>query len=260
MLKNKLFPIVLFTVLWILSACQPTLLKKPTAKSEPDSVLFYQKKDLHDPFLDALLLKPHDQVVLTQTVLPPPKPAPKFKSIPGFRVQIFASGDSLAAARQMENVAALVNDSCLIVKDKGLFKVQVGNFPKRVSADSLKSFLKTHGFKGAWVVTTTITVPIVKQSLSTSTPPDSVSRQPAPPAPAHLKSPFRIQVFATGDQSKARAIVTRLKQTFNLPCSFEQQGTLFKIFIDGFNTRAQAEAVLQKVKSSGYKDAWIVHQ
>lgn len=260
MLKNKLFPIVLFTVLWILSACQPKLLKKPTAKSEPDSVLFYQKKDLHDPFIDALLMQPHDEVVLKQTVLPPPAPKPKFQSMPGFRVQIFASGDSLTAAQQMDNVSALVKDSCLIVKNKGLFKVQVGNFPKRVSADSLKTFLKEHGFKGAWVVTTTITVPVLKQSLSTSTHPDSISRQPATPALAHVKSPFRIQVFATGDQSKAKTIVTRLKQKFNLPCSFERQGALFKIFIYGFTTRAQAETVLQRVKNNGYKDAWIVHQ
>ncbi len=258
MVQNRILIVAAAAVFLSLFSCQPHLLKRPGAKSEPDSVLFYQKKDLHDPFLDAVLAYPHDEVELSQTVVPPPAPRPKFQQMQGFRVQVFASGDSLNAVRQKAKISSLISDTCLIVKEKNLFKVQVGNFPKRIAADSLKDYLKTHGFNGAWVVQTTIFVPVATVTPAPQ-PADSAAIRTTNNLPS-ANTPFRIQVFATGDQSKAVKITKELKQTFNLPCTFEQKGALFKIYINGFNTRAQAETVLRKVKNAGYKDAWIVHQ
>ncbi|MHB2154317.1 hypothetical protein ACX8XN_07960 [Calditrichota bacterium GD2] len=54
MLKYKIAFFIL-SVLLILNSCQPSLIKKTKEKDNIDSVLFYQKKDIPDPFLDGLL-------------------------------------------------------------------------------------------------------------------------------------------------------------------------------------------------------------
>ncbi len=259
MIKRGLAFSVLFSFFAILLSCQPKLLTKPTATSAPDSVLFYQKQDLHDPFLDAVLVQPHETVVLKETINPAPVPAPKFRFLPGFRVQIFASGDSQKAVQQRQYAQSLVKDTVMVVKEKGLFKVQIGNFAQRTPADSLKQWLKQNGFPGAWVVQTTVQLP----SLGPLSPASSASaankQVVADSLNTHNEQMFRIQVFATGDEQKAIQLVDLLKSRFHRPCSYKQEGALFKIFINGFATRAQAETVLRQVRNSGYKDAWIVH-
>ncbi len=259
MIERGLALAVLFSFFAILFSCQPKLLTRPTTGAAPDSVLFYQKQDLHDPFLDAVLAQPHETVVLKKTIKPLPPPAAPFRFVPGFRVQVFASGDSQKAVQQRQSLRSLVKDTVLVVKEKGLFKVQLGNFTKRTAADSLKQWLKQNGFPGAWVVQTTVQLPssAVLPPLPTAS---AAKRQTLGDSASTLNQQmFRIQVFATGDEQKAIQLVDLLKSRFHRPCSYQKEGALFKIFINGFATRTQAEAVLRQVRNSGYKDAWIVH-
>ncbi len=255
MFKNALFAFMsgLFLLLF---SCQPKLLKQGPSAAEPDSVLFYQKKDVHDPFLDALLAQPHETVVLHKTIIFPPSAKTEYKKVPGYRVQIFASGDSSTAILQKEKVVHIIKDTCLIIHQNHLFKVQVGNFQKRIQADSLKLRLKKLGFTGSWVVQTQITVPVVSTDSVSA---DSTVSNRLPRSAPQL-SPFRIQIFATKDRTKALQISHAIAQKLGLSCNIQKQADLYKVYVSGFNTRSQAETALRKIKQFGYKDAWIVHQ
>ncbi len=253
-MKSRIF-LLLFTALFFFAlwGCQPSLLKKEPAAT-PDSVLFYQKEDVPDPFLDLVLHQPRQTVSLKTTVVPPPVPPKKFEEVPGFRVQVFASADSFNALEQKSKLQQTVQDSIYLIKEKGLYKVQTGNFVKRFRADSVKERIKRHGFPGAWVVTTTVRVPIdslTSPAAPVANPPGTQAEQP--------QAPFKIQVFVTSSQSKAQNLVDRLKAQFDFPCFFAPDQQVFKVFVGGFQTRAQAENALTKIKRLGYPDAWIVH-
>ncbi len=256
-MKSRIFLLFLASLLFFAFwGCQPSLLKKEPATAAPDSVLFYQKKDVPDPFLDLVLHQPRQTVSLKTTVTPPPVPPKKFEEVPGFRVQVFASADSFKALEQKSSLQQTVQDSIYLIKEKGLYKVQTGNFVKRFRADSVKEWVKRHGFPGAWVVSTTVRVPID----SLEPPAASVANAPDTHAvKVNPTAPFKIQVFVTSSQTKAQNLVDRLKAQFDFPCFFEPSQHVFKVFVGGFQTRSQAENALTKIKRMGYPDAWIVH-
>ncbi len=253
MFKNRRFLLLLLALMVFLS-CQPFMVKKPVPKKENiDSLLFYQKEDVPDPFLDGLLTVQDQPVTIHKTIYPEIT-KPKFKEIDGFRVQVFATVDSLNAIPVLSQLKAMVHEKVYLLHHKNLFKVQVGDFPYRQPADSLRQFLKRNGFPGAWTVQTKIKIPIQNNRQIPTASQKNVEFSP------ELHDFFQIQVFATSNKSKAQSIVDDLRQRFKFPCNFSYQNNLFKIFLGKFSDRQQAETVLKRIKDLGFKDAWIVHK
>lgn len=258
MFKNK-WPGFLILSLSLLFSCQPSLLKKSEPqKSNIDSVFFYQKKDVPDPFIDGLLSTSDEPVILKKRLLPKTKPV-KFKEIDGFRVQVFASVDSFNALSVLKKVKPIVKDSVYLVHDKNLFKVQVGDFPYRPQADSLREALKQSGFSGAWSVQTKILLPVKPEQNSTTSPASS-NKNKNVEITSDLLEYYQIQVFATSSKEKAQTIVDQLSLRFEYPCQFIEQNQIFKVVLGRFATRDQAETALKQVKDLGFSDAWIVHK
>ncbi|MBD3225656.1 MAG: hypothetical protein GF313_13085 [Caldithrix sp.] len=242
--------LVLFII--VLVACNPqAVMRERQGKAEVDSVLFYKKHDLSDPFIDAILSTPSDHAELHKTLVPPPAPVPRYKQIDGFRVQIFAGFDSLKANSLQYRLNQEMQDSVYIKHEEELYKVQIGDFHYRPQADKLKRSLKNNQFPGAWTVQTIIQVPITAQdttALSNNTSPtDTVSDEF-----------FKIQVFATDDEAKALTMLQDLRSKFGLPVYYSKADILYKIFIGKFKTRLETEKKLKSVQKAGYTDAWIV--
>jgi len=258
MFQNKWFTILLFG-LFLAFSCQPSLLKKSEPqKSNIDSVFFYQKKDAPDPFIDGLLNASDQTVILKKRLLPKSIPI-KFKEIDGFRVQVFASVDSFNALSVLKKVKPIVKDSVYLIHEKNLFKVQVGDFPYRPQADSLREALKQKGFSGAWCVQTKIRLPVKADKASASTV-SSGSKNKNVEIASDLLEYYQIQIFATSSKEKAQTIVDQLSLRFEYQCHFVEQNQLFKIMLGKFATREKAEEVLEQVKNLGFTDAWIVHK
>ncbi|WP_456405999.1 SPOR domain-containing protein [Caldithrix abyssi] len=256
MFKYKIAFFILSTA-FILNSCQPSLIKKSKEKDNIDSVLFYQKEDIPDPFLDGLLSPPdHEVVQLKKTITPKVKPK-KFKEIDGFRVQVFASVDSFNALSLLNKLKLLVKDSVYLIHEKNLFKVQAGDFPYRQQADSLRELIKQKGYPGAWTVQRKILIP-VKESTPIKTPASSPTVNME--RTADLSEFYQIQVFATTSKQKAQSIVDQLSLRYDFPCEYRLQNQLYKVLLGRFATRAEAESVLKEIKALGFKDAWIVHQ
>jgi len=248
----KLLSLVLMLVL-LITSCQQSLIKKEIKSAEVDSSLYFKQVEVSDPFLKKLSDNPNQSFSLSKTLIPP-KPAEseksKFKIIEGFRVQIFAGVDSLNALASKNLAKSTVTDTIYEFNDKGLMKLQVGDYPYYPQADSIKrQFRQTH-FPGAWIVKTNIFIPIVESEVDSMVKPNEENK---------LAGRFKIQVIATGDENKAEAILRELKAQFDGNAFYESSGNMFKVFVGYFIKEDEARVALKSVREGNYPDAWLVY-
>ncbi len=246
--------IVLNAVLILIVSCQPgAVLEERRKDAEVDSVLFYKQEDISDPFIDAILSDPGDHAQLNVTLYPPEPDTPKFRHIQGFRVQIFAGLDSMSARTIRFNLKSHVEDSVYCIHEKGLYKVQIGDFPFRSPADELKRSLRENEYPGAWVVQRTINVPVKDDSLT-----KGMEANQDLDSDSLKNAHFTIQLFATDDESKAISMIQELNETFDWSAFYRHDANFYKVFVGRFKNRVQAEAALKHIRRQGYPDAWIV--
>jgi len=149
----------------------------------------------------------------------------------------------------------LVTDSVYLLDEKGLLKVQVGDYPYRYQADKMRDQFRRDGFPGAWVILRTILIPFEADTTSVSD--STLVKQPVQPAIEQGK--FKIQIIAIGSEEKAQGIVDNLKQSMNFPAFYEKSGNLYKVFVGYFKEEATARDALLKVRTNGFPDAWLVY-
>ena len=244
-LKNITF---LILIIIVVNSCQQALIKKENKIAEADSSLFFKQVEVEDPFLDKLAANPNQSFTLKKILIPPPLPEleiSKFNTIDGFRVQIFAGVDSLNALSNMNIARNTVTDTIYFFSDKGLFKLQVGNYPYYPQADSIKRIFRQTHFPGAWVVQTKIQIPISDSAIDSSDI-DNTGK-------------YKIQVIATADETKAKDIVNELKTQFNYNSFYEGTGNIFKVFVGYFSKEEAARNVLKSIREGNYPDAWMVY-
>lgn len=256
MKTRYVFSLILFSLL--LYCCSPkSIFMKPTAEARQDSVLYYEQANLTDPLLDEIREGSGDEARLSVRLTPPP-PGPSFREIEGFRVQVFAGIDSLSATTIKYQVAQDVAEPAYLIYENGLYKIQVGNYPYRMDADQMKLRLNEKGYDGAWVVKRMILIADQELVPATEEPVQSLVDETNPPA-GTMVGAFRIQVLATGDPARAQELAAILQNQFNYRSFYESSGMLHKVFIGNFQTRAEAETMLRRVRENGYHDAWLVY-
>ena len=243
-------------VIFIFIACNTQNIRRSRlqdnqTESQPDSFLYYQPMAITDTFLDSLKTSyDKDESIKVRLFPPPPPPVPKTKQVEGFRIQTFAGLDSINALTVIQKLKNTVTDSIYFFKDKGLFKIQFGDYLFRNDADLKVLDIRKFGISGAWVVTSLINVP--NDSVAHIQTVDSVEKV--------IEAPYKIQVLVTSDLIKKDNLIRKLKTEFDLESYFIESDSLFKIFLGKFNNRSEAEKVLNQVKKSGYLDAWLVYK
>jgi hypothetical protein len=238
-------------ILFIFLYCQPsTLVKKEPKTTGVDSTLYFRQMDVDDPFLDTIFQGPDTQIVLQKKLLPPEKPQQRsVKQVEGFRVQIFAGVDSINALAILDQAEILLADTVYFIKDKGLFKLQTGDYLYRPEADSVRTFVRSNGYDGAWVVKRMINL----YDLAEEVAPVISDDQQLP------EGRYKIQVAATSTQSGAREIIDALKAKIAYPVYDLQSGALYKVYVGNFQDETAARAVLDEIRAAGYPDAWLVY-
>ncbi len=236
--------LVFLSLLIALFSCAPQAVFTVKKPAEPDSVLFYQQKNVADPFIDSILSQPGDSSEISIRLIPPPPPD-TLRLVEGFRVQVFAGLDSVRAVSVTHKIASILQDSVYLFKDKGLYKVQTGDFIYRHLADSVQRKLTIQSIPGTWVVKRMIIVP------------DSVSK----PSPASKIQNFKftIQILVTSDESRALEIVSKLQGQFEFPAYYKNAGSVFKVFVGKFAVRSEADKALAQIRKNGFPDAWVVY-
>lgn len=242
------FGFLLF-VLLIFWGCSSQVAFTTKKAANVDSVLFYQSQDLPDPFIDTILSQPGDSATLTATLFPPPPTIQdSLRQVDGFRVQVFAGLDSMRAETMKSQVSELLPDTIYILKENGLYKIQVGDFLYRNVADSVQRQLTINSISGTWVVAKKI---YPGGELSTT------DIEVVKPIVEDYK--FKIQIVVTSDEARAMALVQSIQQQFALPAFYIQSDNLYKVFLGKFRSREEANPVLQQVRQEAYPDAWLVY-
>lgn len=247
------------SLLILLASCQPQTAAKTDDAAAVDSAFYYVQKDIDDPFLDTVFQAPDSSIGLKKEVYPPPVQKPKFMEIEGYRIQIFAGIDTLNARSTRSQATTIVTDSVYMFEEKGLLKVQVGDYPYRYQADKARDLFRREGFPGAWVILRTILIPVeADTSKEIVQVADSVKIvQPATEMVEQGK--FKIQIIAIGSVEKADEIINNLKQNMNYQAFYEQSGNLVKVFVGYFQEETTAREALKKLRDNGYPDAWLVY-
>ncbi len=257
---SSLIFISLFIILF--NACQPGALTKKREPGQVDSSLYFQQVEVKDAFMDTVFSPAGQAATLSQKVIPPslPEPeSPRFKEIEGFRVQIFAGLDSINAvltAKQSRNVTV---DSVYLFREKGLYKIQLGDYQFRYQADSVNMSLRKNGFPGSWVVKRSVLIPISPAEMMTPAAPVLSTIQPDNIINETTAGKFKIQVVATATIERAQSLVKDLSSKYQYPVFFEKAGTMYKVFIGPFSIETEARQILESVRKSGYPDAWLVY-
>lgn len=252
---------LLILALALLPSCQPGALTKKSEQAQADSSLYFQQLEVKDAFMDTLAGPEGQAATLSKKIIPPPVPVPappQFKEIEGFRVQIFAGLDSVNAVLTAAQCRKATVDSVYSFRENGLFKIQVGDYQYRYQADSSNMSLRKNGFPGAWVVKRMIRLPLNPADLVPAAPllpavqPDNTIRQ-------INDGRYKIQVVATATIERAQSLVADLHGKYNTAVFYEKSGTMYKVFIGPFSGEAEARQILEKVRKSGYPDAWLVY-
>ena len=257
-MNPKIITLLLSITLLFLAACQPKTVKTDET-TMVDSSFYYIQEDINDPFLDTVFQAPDKPIDLKKEIYPLPPQKPRFKEIEGFRVQIFAGIDSLNAISSRAQAVEITTDSIYLFSEKGLLKIQVGDYPYRYQADSQKEKFRRNGFPGAWVILRPILIPIDSASV------DSISQTLVNPSPivgsaeSATSGKYKIQIIATSSEERASEIVANIQQTLNFNAFFEKGGNLFKVFVGYFNEEDVARKALVKVRENGFPDAWLVY-
>jgi hypothetical protein len=259
-MKQTSTSLFLLLALLILFSCQPKGVVKQDESARVDSTFYYEHEDIRDPFIDTVFQKPDTQLVLKKDLYPPPQIKPKFVEAEGFRVQIFAGIDTFNADAAFSEAKSLVNDPVYLLHDKGLLKVQVGDYQYRYEADNTRDMFRKHNYAGAWVIQRTINVPIDSSAVNQPVPVAAGGSAAAVPEKQTADSgKYKIQVLATASQERARTLSGDLKNQLGYKAFYEVSGDLYKVYVGYFNDEAQARTALMEIRAGGYPDAWLVY-
>ena len=255
-MKHLLFALGL---LLLTTACNPGMVRRERLgerRPAADSTLYYSAAKLKDPFLDSLKTDTA-RVTLELTLYPPPPPPPpRFRQIEGYRVQLFAGLDSLNGQVMAGELKKAITDTVYFFKEKGLYKVQAGDYPWRYKADRMVLDLRKKGYAQGWVVQRRINVPADTGRVPLAAA-DSIPAQTETAAPDTVS--YQIQVMVTSDRQKAERLLDELRQRFQRDARIRPSGENYKVLLGRFAKRDEAEVLLRKIKENGYKDAWLVY-
>ncbi len=89
-------------------------------------------------------------------VAPAPAPVDTVATVPGFRVQVFASSSEVVAQRAARSAEARLGARAHVVAAGGLYKVQLGDFRAREAAEALLRRARERFYPDAWIVETRV--------------------------------------------------------------------------------------------------------
>ena len=237
MIRKNFLLFVLFVVFLIGCVAQQTQLAPPADSPIADSAEV-DSSAVREEFDPQTLMD--DDPVLQTPVRTEAMPSAEVSQIEGFRVQVAALRDHNRAEALREQIQ---NDAQVLTyihldEDIQLYKIQAGNSRTPESAQTLRDAIRALGFPDAYVVRTQI-----------------ANVQPESDA----TSGFRIQIFSSTTRGSAENAQTQARVQLTRDDVFiDFESPYFKVRIGNFQTRNDAEILLEEVKKKGYETAFIV--
>ena len=232
MIRKNILLFVLFVVFLIGCVAQQPQLAPPADSPKADSPAAREE-------FDPQTLMDDDPVLQTPARAEAIPPA-EVSQIEGFRVQVAALRDYNRAESLREQIQrdAQVLTYIHLDEDIQLYKVQAGNSRTPESAKTLRDAIRALGFPDAYVVRTQI-----------------VNVQPESDA----TSGFRVQIFSSSTRGSAENAQMQARiQLARDDVFIDFEPPYFKVRVGNFQTRNNAEILLEEVTKKGYETAFIV--
>jgi len=166
----------------------------------------------------------------------------------GLRVQVFAGTEEQHALDIAAKTRDLNLDSVYVNEDAGMFKVQLGNFTKRLEAEKMLDRLRFAGITNAWIVKTQVHIP-----KSGSIIPHEI------PAAKEENGEilYSIQLFVTNNREKAEQLKRDFAVKIGASVWILPQGNLWKVLAGKYGDEEQARQRLSELQTAGFPDAWL---
>ncbi|MBG6247532.1 MULTISPECIES: endolytic peptidoglycan transglycosylase RlpA [Enterobacterales] len=119
-----------------------------------------------------------------------------------------------------------------------------------ISPGQHRGFLGAPSALPAWVVETEPAVPAPSPAVAA----------PAAAVPAAASGRFMVQVGAIGDAQRAASWQQSLSQRFSVPGRVAANGNLYRMQLGPFQSRQQAQALVQRLQSEAQQSAFIAAQ
>lgn len=171
-----------------------------------------------------------------------------YQETAGLRIQLFAGIDYVNAEKVAADARAIDLDSVYVIKEEGIYKVQLGNYAEQIEAEKMLDQLRFAGISNAWITKSTIHTP-KKASRSVTT-------SHVLEASDTLMVTYAIQVFVTYSSEKAKRLARKISQRFD-NTQVLNHGQYWKILIGRYHSEEMARNKLSEIKKSGYPDAWL---
>ena len=232
MMRKNILLFVLFVVFLIGCVAQQPQLAPPADSSAVDSSAVREEFD-PQTLMD-------DDPVLQTPVRTEAMPPAEVSQIEGFRVQVAAlrNHNRAEALREQIQSDAQVLTYIHLDEDIQLYKIQAGNSRTPESAQTLRDAIRALGFPDAYVVRTQI-----------------ANVQPE----SDITSGFRIQIFSSSTRGSAENAQMQARVQLTRDDVFiDFEPPYFKVRVGNFQTRNDAEILLEEVTKKGYETAFIV--
>ena len=242
MIRENILLFVLFFVFLIgCVAQQPQLAPPPDSPMADSSVANSSVADssaTREEF-DPQTLMDDDQV-LQKPARAEAMPPAEGSQIEGFRVQVAALRDHNRAEALREQIQrdAQVLTYIHLDEDIQLYKIQAGNSRTPESAQTLRDAIRALGFPDAYVVRTQIANVLPESDIT---------------------SGFRVQIFSSSTRGSAENAQMQARVQLTRDDVFiDFESPYFKVRVGNFQTRNDAEILLEEVTKKGYETAFIV--
>jgi hypothetical protein len=239
-LFKKRFPINYFVIFLLYSL---TSLQAQMSSDLKDFIWNRDFKELIDLYADEKIILADEGDIAKRITARP------YQEKEGMRIQLFAGSDSINALKLAREITNLKLDSVYVLQEKGLYKVQLGNFTERIEAEKMLNRLYLVGITNAWITTGTIHLPKGEQDKFTAV---SVSDS----AETYLMA-YAIQVFVTRSYDKAQLLSHQLSQTLKENIRIIKQGEYWKILVGSYKSEEIARKKLNEIREAGFPDAWL---
>jgi hypothetical protein len=203
------------------------------------------------------LVKYYGKNILDFT-LPAKKTLDSLQGIPyvwvdGYRIQVAAISDRNHAEEIAEKLKQAVPDSVYVEYEKGLYRIQFGDYQDRIVAETKVDSMRKWGWPESWIVTRKVKKFLLKKVTSPDTV--KVQRETKPHfRPSQLQYAIQIGAFSSG-QSAKRFIREHLSAFSNV--MILQRGTLYKVLIGPYRSEKEARIQLHAIQQAGFNDAWL---
>lgn len=211
---------------------------------------------------DPTVLHPVDTLMSAHQ--PEEIPPPADNELEYFKIQVLAAGSFSTADAEKQKLQQYTMKNIFLVQEGNLWKVQVGDYLTRESAEKEKTMLTQLGWSDAWLIQfrkTESSLVQQQEPVKEEAPIEIFTRDAKPPVEAaelvKTELVYAVQVIATRNKTEAENLQKNLRMMDLKDINLVNEDNFWKIRVGRNTDYQQARVLLNKIREMGFYDSWI---